>query len=58
MADPQTTAEEIVRLLVEELGDPGRVKPIYDSWNAHVGESYQLSNPLKRMAQEWIATHG
>lgn len=34
MTDNQTTAEEIVRLLVEELNDPSRKRPIYDSWNA------------------------
>lgn len=53
------TAEEIVRLLVEELDDQGRQFSPQDIWS-HVGDvTYcQLSNPLKRAAKEWVRLNG
>lgn len=56
MADNQT-AEDIVRLLAEELADPGRERLIYDSYNARRGETFHLSLPLRRMVREWVKSH-
>lgn len=54
----EMTAEEIVRLLVEELGDAGRQVPIRDSWNTTIATAYHLSNPLMRAAREWVRVNG
>lgn len=52
------TAEEIVRLLVEELGDHGREVTIRNSWNVPIRVAYNLSNPLKQAAKEWVRLNG
>lgn len=52
------TAEEIVRLLVEELSNHGRGVYTRDPWNDRIGIAYNLSNPLKQAAKEWVRLNG
>lgn len=54
MIEPQTTPHEIVRLLVEELSDPGREHVMWDSYGSRLAETFHLSLPLRRMALEWV----